>query len=156
LCHCCILDLWNVNANLYSGRYLCDPRGMPFSNIWTFFLFFWHHMTEGGTMSHMYVTSHMSVHYYGSYIYIYIYIYIWYRINYMSYWLDGCKYRANNQGSNTHLYIISAYFLHKLSYYSSREKIIWVRVDSKEMLMQDDRWNWYFNSRDLSCWWCSH
>jgi hypothetical protein len=31
------------------------------------------------------------------------------------------------------LYIISTYFLHKLSYYSSREKIIEVQIDSKEM-----------------------
>jgi hypothetical protein len=42
-----------------------------------------------------------------------------------SYWLGGCKYGA-------HLYIISPYFLHKLSYYSSREEIIGVHVDSKE------------------------
>jgi hypothetical protein len=69
------------------------------------------------------------------------YIYI-YRVNfvlikhkiYVFYRLDGCECGANNQGSNTHLYIISSYFLHKLSYYSSREEIIGVHVDSKQML----------------------
>ena len=52
---------------------------------------------------------------------------------YMFYWLRGYEYGANNQGLNTHLYIISTYFLHKLFYYSSREEIIGVRVDSKEI-----------------------
>jgi hypothetical protein len=45
--------------------------------------------------------------------------------------LGRYEYGANNQGSNSHLYIISPYFLHKLSYYSSREDIIGVQVDSK-------------------------
>jgi hypothetical protein len=52
---------------------------------------------------------------------------------YVFYLLGGCKCGANNQGSNTHLYIISPYFLHKLSYYSSREEKIVVRVNSKEI-----------------------
>jgi hypothetical protein len=38
--------------------------------------------------------------------------------------IRGCECRANNQDANTHLYIVSTYFLHKLFYYSSREKII--------------------------------
>jgi hypothetical protein len=61
--------------------------------------------------------SYMTVHCYSLYIYIYIYIYI-YMINfilikhkiYVFYWLGGCEYGANNQGSSTHLYIISPYF----------------------------------------------
>jgi hypothetical protein len=45
-----------------------------------------------------------------------------------------CECGANNQGSNTHLYIILPYFfVQKLSYYSSREEIIGVWIDSKEM-----------------------
>jgi hypothetical protein len=51
-------------------------------------------------------------------------LYIWhilikYKI-YVLYWLGECECVANNQGSNTHLYIISTYFLHKLFYYSCR------------------------------------
>jgi hypothetical protein len=70
-----------------------------------------------------------------------VFTYIWHRINvvlinhkiYVFYWLGECECGANNQGLNTHLYIISPYFSHKLSYYSSREEIIRVRIDSKEM-----------------------
>jgi hypothetical protein len=77
----------------------------------------------------------MAVHCYS------IYIYIWYRINfvlidhkiYFFYWFGGCEYGANKQDSNTHLYIILTYFLYKLSYYSIREKIVGVRVNSKEI-----------------------
>jgi hypothetical protein len=52
---------------------------------------------------------------------------------YVFYLLCENEYGVNNQGSNTHLFIISLYFLHKLYYCSSREEIIGMCVDSKKM-----------------------